>query len=291
MTFYDGTGNPVDLYYMTEDGPKPVQRAVRAGDIGHDPEPDHLFRDVDHMLATPGFTWAHRGGSIYKPEMSIAAYDHAADRGYAVLEVSFGRTSDGVWVGLHDNDLNRTTKTTGLPPIIDMTWADVQQHLNHTGQVDSPQPYTRWEDIRDKYGQTHILVMDPKNYNWGTYLTEFLGMCEEIGPQRCIVKQYGTDINLANEAAHRGFYAWGFFYEDMLGHPNHGDRVAAWSLLGMELIAPQAAWDMMLSAGKPVVGHIASTQAAYDTAIAKGASGVQCSGTHVITPVNALTPL
>lgn len=293
VSLFDGDGEPVELYYMTGAGPIPPRQVTWAGAVDPDPDPDPvppgMFRDVGHMLATPGFTWAHRGGGIYKPEQSMAAYDYSVSRGYAVLEVSFGRTSDGVWFGLHDADMNRTSATTGLPPAMDMTWAQVQQYQIEIGQTDAPQPYMRWEELRDKYGETHLFVMDPKYpvLSSGAYRTEFLGMMHEIGTDRAIFKFSGDATWLADIYTSQGFHAWGYYYQADYENSSLANTQSAWTILGMDYTATQAAWDAAVGYGKKVVGHIAPDQAAYDMAIAKGASGVQCSGTHVIQAVAA----
>lgn len=64
------------------------------------------------MLSQPMFYVAHRGGSREWPEMSLHAYTQAGFWGVGALEVSLARTSDGVWFGLHDADINRTSGTT-----------------------------------------------------------------------------------------------------------------------------------------------------------------------------------
>jgi lysyl-tRNA synthetase class I len=57
-------------------------------------------------------------------------------------------------------------------------------------------------------------------------------------------------------------------------------------MIGMDYTASQAVWDEALALGKPVIGHIAPSQSAYNTAMSKGASGVQVSGVGVVTPVS-----
>jgi hypothetical protein len=246
------------------------------------PEP---VMDVPQLLATPGATWAHRGGSLSYPEMSMYAYDHAVARGYPALEVSFGRTSDAVRVGLHDNDINRVAGTSGLPAIKDMTWAQVQEHQITIGPG-GPQPFMRWEQIRDAYGSSHVLVLDPKNYGWGAFRDEFLAMCMELGPSRVIVKQYMSDTGLADAAAALGFETWGYAYQADYASGDLALWAPHWSLLGMDIGASQAAWDATLAFDKPVVGHIAASQAAYNTAISKGAQMVQCSNVAGIAAVS-----
>lgn len=237
------------------------------------------FNDITEMLATPGFTWAHRGLTTFAEE-SMFAYTESVFIGHGGLEVSFGRTSDGVWVGTHDNTLNRVVATTGLPAISAMTWADVQALTINIG-VGAPQPFMRWEQIRDAYGRSHVLILDPKNYNWGTYQTEFLNMCDELGPNRVIVKQYASDVSLATAAAGRGYTTWGHTFDDFMADPNLNTYLAAWSLLGIDYSSSQEDWNVLLATGKPVVGHVADNQAAYNTCITKGASGVQCTSASI----------
>lgn len=249
------------------------------------------FASVSALLATPGATWAHAGGSGAWPEMSIYAYSQAALRGYGALEVSFGRTSDGVWVGLHDNDINRTSDTSGEPAIISMTWAEVQEHMIEIGGG-APRPYCRWEEIRDRFGHTHVLILDPKNYNWGSYRDEFLAMCDELGPTRVIVKQWINDDGLADAASAKGYETWAHAYQADYDNGLIDAKQSHWSLLGMEISATTAwtgggSYPGILSYGKPVVGHIAASQADYDLAISKGASMVQCSRPDLIAPVSA----
>ncbi|WP_110971781.1 glycerophosphodiester phosphodiesterase [Pseudomonas huaxiensis] len=52
---------------------------------------------------------AHRGASFDAPESTAPAYELARDLGADYLELDLQRTSDGVLVVVHDNDLQRTS--------------------------------------------------------------------------------------------------------------------------------------------------------------------------------------
>ncbi|GAA4334512.1 hydrolase [Streptomyces venetus] len=52
---------------------------------------------------------AHRGGSAYAPENTLAAVDKAAELGIGWVENDVQRTSDGELVVVHDDNLRRTT--------------------------------------------------------------------------------------------------------------------------------------------------------------------------------------
>lgn len=247
------------------------------------------FSSVAQMLATPGATWAHRGGSANWPEMSEYAYDQAVLAGYGALEFSAHRTSDGVWIGSHDPDLNRTSETTGLPNISAMTWAQVQTYMNTRNSAGTPRPYYRLDAFLDKYTPTHVCIVDPKNDL--SRIEEFLAICDAHGGNTKIVVKFfgvgGGSTALADAAAAKQYQTWGYFYEaDYLDGDMARDQ-SHWSILGMNFDASQAAWDAALSYGKPVVGHIAGSQANYDTAIAKGARMVQSANVAGIRAVGA----
>ena len=279
----NGQGRSVKTYYTSAHGYRSPQEIIpiRRG-----------FSSVAEMLATPGFTWAHRGGSTSWPEMSLHAYTQAVTRGYGVLEVSLGRTSDGVWFGLHDQSTDRTSGGT-YGNASSQTWAQIQAQQNTHGPG-GPQPYMRWEEIVAAYGKTHVIVADPK-YALGSYRTEFLNMVNtDLGPTKAIIKYSGGGsgaANLSTQAQLLGFQTWGFFYaaDASAGLGGTGALQTwgpSWTLIGMEYGASQAIWDEALALGRPVIGHITPTQAAYDTAIAKGASGVQVSGVAAVEPIS-----
>lgn len=247
------------------------------------------FSSVTQMLATPGATWAHRGGSVNWPEMSEYAYDQSVLAGYGALEFSAHRTSDGVWIGSHDPSLNRTSQTSGLPNISAMTWAQVQTYSNSLTSAGTPRPYYRLDDFLDKYTSTHVCIVDPKN-DVGR-IAEFLAICDAHGgPSKIVVKFFGVGSGstaLADAATAKGYQTWGYFYEADVADGDLAADQSHWSILGMEYGASQASWDAVLSYGKPVVGHIAASQANYDTAIAKGARMVQVSNVAGVTAVGA----
>lgn len=75
-------------------------------------------------LSTP-FGLAHRGGAVGAPENTLAAFVSATELGYRFLETDVHRTSDGVLVAFHDDDLSRVAGIEGR--IADRTWAEVSQ--------------------------------------------------------------------------------------------------------------------------------------------------------------------
>ncbi len=257
------------------------------------------FDSVAEMRGKKGATWAHRGGSTSYPEHSLYAYQQAAERGYGVLELSMQRTSDGVWFGCHDLDLQRVTG--GTAPATDvrtMTWAQVNAYQITVGAQGAPQPFMRWQDfIAAGFGTTHVLVLDPKN-SVGTHQAEFLAMvAADVDPARVIMKWSGGLTSFADAAKAAGFKTAGYWYQSDYDNGNLAAQTPSWDYLGMDYTATTA-WtgpgnivELAAAQGKKVWGHIAPTQAAYNTAMSKGADLVQVSGVATVDPVSWWTYL
>lgn len=284
ISFVDGQNGSLSFYTREAEGARAAKSVeiLRPG-----------FSSVAQMLATPGFTWAHRGsgnGGMW-PEMSLLAYTHAVRLGYGVLEVSLNRTKDGVWFGLHDTHLDRMAlgvSTQTLDPI-NMTWAQVNAYqATQAGRQGGPQPFMRLDDIVAAYGNTHILLLDPK-YRRNDRLSEFLDICVALGPNRVIIK---ADLDFPQaiiqaKARDPRFKGWGYFWGANGTHnnANFNTWVAAWDMVGCEWNDSQAIFNQIKALGKPIVAHIVENQSQYDTAITKGALGVQCGATHLIKSV------
>jgi len=56
---------------------------------------------------------AHRGGSAYAPENTVAAFENAVKMGVDYIELDVHLTKDGYPVVIHDDSLERTTDGTG----------------------------------------------------------------------------------------------------------------------------------------------------------------------------------
>jgi hypothetical protein len=256
------------------------------------------YASVTQMLAQPLFYCAHRGGSVDFPEMSMYAYGQSALWGYPALEISLSRTSDGVWFGLHDGSLDRTSLNTGggsgtTLVAANMTWAQVQAYSilgamagNNPGQPD--RPYMRWEELIAMYYSSHVIFVDPKVAI--AHTSELLTMMDALpgSTTRFVAKYYGVAGNTANttgwahDAAVHGYKSWGYFYQADV--PNLATYQGRWDILGMDYTADQASWNSILAYGKPVIGHICPNLAAANTAITKGATGLMVSGVKSILP-------
>jgi len=256
------------------------------------------YATVTQMLAQSLFYCAHRGGSVDFPEMSLFAYGQSALWGYPALEISLARTSDGVWFGLHDASLDRTSLGTGggsgtTLVASSMTWSQVQAYsilgstaTNNTTQPD--RPYMRWEELMAMYYNSHVLFVDPKAAI--AYTSELLNMMDAFpsSTTKFVAKYYGVAGNTANttgwahDASARGYKTWGYFYQ--ADAANFATYQGRWDILGMDYNADQTSWDSIMSYGKPVMGHICPNLTAANTAITKGATGLMVSGVKSVLP-------
>ncbi len=258
------------------------------------------YASVTQMLAQSCFYCAHRGGSRDFPEMSMYGYGQSALVGYPALEVSLARTSDGVWFGLHDASLDRTSFNTGggsgtTYVAASMTWTQIQSYnilgamaANDTSQPN--RPYMRWEEIIDMYYNSHVIFVDPKVAIGNR--AELLNMMDALpsSTSKFVGKYYGvsggvSDTSGWNYDCHqRGYKTWGYFYDT--DQSNYATYAPRWDILGMNYTAAQSYWDALAAAapGKPIMGHICPDAAAVSTAISKGANGVMVSGVKVNVP-------
>lgn len=274
LAIWDGTSaDVVDTYIQTIDGPVPaVVDAVQPG-----------YVSIGAMLGEPPFYVAHRGGSANWPEMSLLSYSRSVAWGAGALEVSLARTSDGVYFGLHDQTLERTSGV--ATAAASMTWAQVQALSIDVGT--GVAPYMRWEEIAALYGGTHVLFVDPKYINRTSHQTALYALLKETIPQwqdRVVMKlfwEFGPSWGATARAA--GFTTWGYFWDDD-GFPSRASYHQNFTILGFNYDASSADWTAMRSFGKPVIGHVCPDSAAADAALSKGAVGVMAADVLGIIP-------
>ena len=245
---------------------------------------------IDVMLSTHGATWAHRGGSASWPEMTKYAYDNALAAGYGALEVSFGRTLDGVWFGLHDSTLDRTSGISGGVDPNNLTWAEIRGYYQVTiGASGAPQPYMSWDEFLTGLPERTIIILDPKANT--TAMTEIMARARsDWGVDKTIIKYYGAGPvaeQVAATADSMGFnYRWGYFYESNYTNGSLDQYQDMWSILGMDYTASDDSWAAVKSYNKKVCAHILPSLTAYNTALAKGADMGQVAAVAKVPAVN-----
>lgn len=234
------------------------------------------YPSIDAMVAQKGFLVAHRGGSTSWPEMSMRAYTNSVAHGAGALEVSAGRTSDGVWVLAHDQNLKRVDPSAPTTPIAQMTWAEVQRYRTAGEKI------LRIEEYLEAYGRSHITVLDPK-YS-ATQWADLAKLLPDDAKSRVIWKSAGDATWLASQWKAAGWRCWGYAYAQHADDGSLAKWAASWDYLGFPWDATTAQWSKALSLGKPVWAHICPTKAAYDQGISRGAVGCMVSGVADVLP-------
>ncbi len=250
------------------------------------------YRSVETMLAAKPFYVAHRGGSKNWPEMSLFAYTQSGYWGAGALEISLARTSDGVWFGLHDQSLDRTSLGKDGATLIasSLTWSQVQSYeiLGSVASSDPTQPnrpYMRLEDILKAYYPSHVLFLDIKYAM--AYVDEFIAKLATLSgkPRDHIVgKAFGVGGDFPNKMRAAGYKTWGYFYQTNVENGDLAKNVSYWDILGMDYNADQASWTAIRSYGKPVMAHILPSVSALAAAQAYGADGYMVSGVKAVVP-------
>lgn len=228
------------------------------------------YPSIDAMVAQKGFLVAHRGGSASWPEMSMRAYTNSVAHGAGALEVSVGRTSDGVWVLAHDQNLQRVDPSAPATPIAQMTWAEVQRYRTAGERI------LRIEEYLEAYGRSHVTVLDPKYsaQQWA----DLAAKLPSDAKSRVIWKSAGDATWLAAQWKAAGWRCWGYAYAQHASDGSLEKWAPSWDYLGFPWDAPALAWKVATSFGKPVWAHICPTKAAYDQGLQNGAIGCMVSG-------------
>lgn len=228
------------------------------------------YPSIDAMVAQKGFLVAHRGGSASWPEMSMRAYTNSVAHGAGALEVSVGRTSDGVWVLAHDQNLKRVDPSAPDTPIAQMTWAEVQRYRTAGERI------LRIEEYLEAYGRSHVTVLDPKYsaQQWA----DLAAKLPDDAKNRVIWKSAGDATWLAAQWKAAGWRCWGYAYAQHASDGSLAKWAPSWDYLGFPWDAPTLAWKVATSFGKPVWAHICPSKAAYDQGLQNGAVGCMVSG-------------
>lgn len=222
---------------------------------------------VSNLLAIKNFVVAHRGGSETWPEHSKRAYTNAVSYGVPALEISCGRTIDGVWFGCHDKSLSRV----GGPSanVNTLTWDEIESAMSASAYMPA-----RLDWLLEHYGQSHVIVFDPK-YETARSAEYF----DILAPykSRVILKFSGDGNTLFKTWHDAGFTTWAYGYSDWkTGNPTAWTNLTTdpnKDILSMQWDAPKEIWDELIALGKPVTSHIPVAAAQVETAKGFGAAG------------------
>jgi glycerophosphoryl diester phosphodiesterase len=218
---------------------------------------------------------AHRGGSVTNVEMTFAAYQACHNYGMYALELSCWRTSDGVWVGSHDQT---TTREFGVNyDIPTTTWATLSTLRTTVGN----HPMARVTDILDAFSNDHLFFIENKPDNNATSFLNMLASYPD-STKRFVIKGFYSGNNTRLQGRQQGYATWGYYYSaDVANLPTTVDN---WDILGLNYDATTTDWNTFLATGKPVLGHVILSNANATEAFGKGAWGVMTGVINGLVP-------
>lgn len=237
--------------------------------------------DIAALLAADPFYIAHRGGSASWPEMTKAAYDHAAVAGMRALEISVQRSSDGVFVCSHDPS---TLRVTGVDQQIAATsWAQLSG-LSVRSPVagGAPAAMTRLETVLDAYAGSRVIFLEDKTYRNSGPLLELVARYPDYR-RHFFWKVTGTAGEPVIQAGRTaGIPSWGYFFSaDM---PQFADRAGQFDWVGVDYQCTDAQLRQAAAIGKPMIGHIVSKAAQRDRLLAAGCRGIMLADVAGLAP-------
>lgn len=153
--------------------------------------PISVTQSVSAQQGKPIRLIAHRGLSAQAPENTIAATTAAGKAGFWGAETDIYRTTDGVWVLLHDNYLYRLMEGSGLKKADAMTYEELLEYTYTNGANIDQYPNLKISTLSDyldeckKYGMTPVIEYKSKN-NY-EYLHEVIEMIQQKGMQQDVV--------------------------------------------------------------------------------------------------------
>ena len=250
-------------------------------------------KPVVSMLAYPGdqtvagfiakqpFYVAHRGGSASYPEETVYSYQQCAAMMMRALEISVWRSSDGVFVCSHDQNLSRVTgQSVDIPT---STWASMSGLMvnpvgtNNQGQP--ARPIARIEDILSRYGMTHCCFVEDKT---GTNAAALLDVLDAYGgPTRHVWKAAGPFARQAIVSA-RGYKAWGYYFIN--DQPNFASTYSRWDWVGLDYNMSDANIQADIAFGKPAIGHIIADNTQATRMLGLGCIGLMTAAVDVVFP-------
>ncbi|MFA7265912.1 MAG: glycerophosphodiester phosphodiesterase family protein [Candidatus Nanopelagicales bacterium] len=239
---------------------------------------DATYTSVDDMRSHNPFYVAHRGGSAKWPEMSMQAYENAAELGIGALEVSVARTKDGVFFGLHDKTLDRTSQVTGNIDPATLTWDELNATYRNKLNASTPEgvPYAQVSEIFETFARSHVIFVDPKYIGDPQQRTELIDQMLEAAPaEHWVLKGYYDNAALTKAARDVGIQTWGYYYGRDL--PRLAETAPNWDMLGLEQNATPAQWQTVTAQGKPVIAFFISSEVMLEQAMSNGAQGMMVS--------------
>ena len=184
MALFFAVGNVLSWIFPRDDGYVPsiasAGSEAAASEINYEP----LFGETGERFV------AHRGYSGYAPENSISAFELAGKMGFWGIETDISETSDGGFVCIHDETVDRTTEGDGevgeyTLQAIEALSIDSGNYLRTTQNRKIP-TFEEYLSICNQYGCVPVIeIKTIKNYDAFMdviYKSGLAGRCIITGP-------------------------------------------------------------------------------------------------------------
>jgi glycerophosphoryl diester phosphodiesterase len=246
----------------------------------------------------PGFAVAHRSGSDNYAEYSHRGYTECVARGVMALELSVSRSQDGVWFGLHDRTLTRTSSVTGYSadPYLN-SWNYIRSLPNNNVGSDpdpafpEPQEYVEIHELLAPYVDSHVLLLDLKFKAGEPEREEILEILDELydEPREQVIFKFADAraTSYADWIASIGYTSWGHIWtNDYLADPvAMNEAMDHWDWLGVAADATAQLWLDAQAQEKPMLGAIVNDPAELAIVLGEGCIGYLCAD-----PIELLGP-
>lgn len=138
---------------------------------------------------------AHRGHTLRSPENSLAAIRDTADTGAHMAEIDIRKTSDGVYILMHDASINRTTDSKG--DVAKLTFEQLRKaRLRHGVRPTNDPVPTLQEAFEAARGQV-MLNLDPKDIS----VPEVVALARKANAlDHCLLKGNWSKLDAESQA-------------------------------------------------------------------------------------------
>lgn len=234
---------------------------------------------VTQLTAQSLFYVAHRGSGGEFPEHTLEAYESAVAAGARAIEVSVRLTADGVPVCIHDEDLARTTYSTGN--VSDWNYAALKHKvltngklLLGQGRADAPIPTLR--QVLDRFLGRVVIFLEAKSNPSVPVVQQILTDFYPQAKDSVVWKNYYQATSWP-WAKSNGFKTWAYV--------DAGTTDAQMDALDQSLIdywgVPTNMADLRIQAvvarGKPVIAWEVHRRSERDRLVSLGVKGMMCS--------------
>lgn len=231
-----------------------------------------LFSIAQMLEGADPFFIGHRGAADVMPEHTMTAYAYGIEQVQAI-EVSTCRTSDGVFICMHD--LN-TDRVTGVNHQISSTPWSVLQDLDVDmrgilGPNAPVVPITPLEEVLDAFAGKYVIFLEDKQ---GTNTTELLDLMDQYpnATETFVWKTFRDGGAAAAQA--RGYQVWGYLDDD---DPNLAAVAAAVDMLGASTSSSDAWYQQVVAEGLPVITWPVHRRVERDRAFSNGVRGMMAA--------------